>query len=96
MQIIDVRTPKEFKQDHVEGAINVPFQDVPKLVREGKLENVNLEKKIPIIFICKSGFRSYLSTMLAMTYNYEHPLSLFHGMDGGWLQADLPVINGPN
>jgi rhodanese-related sulfurtransferase len=87
MRIADVRAPREFEQYHIKEAVNVPFQDVPEMLESGVLD-----KGTPILFVCKSGFRSYFSTMLALTYGYEYPLNLHHGMDGGWLRVDLPVI----
>jgi len=50
--IVDVRTPEEYADEHVSGAINIPLHEVRQRVDEFK----NMQK--PIIAYCKSGNRS--------------------------------------
>lgn len=50
--LVDVRTPQEFSEEHVEGAINIPLNEVPQRVDEFK------EMPKPIIAYCRSGNRS--------------------------------------
>jgi len=52
--IVDVRTPKEFKQRHVLGAINLPMQEIIR-------GNIKLPKNKEIVVYCKSGSRSSTS-----------------------------------
>lgn len=49
--IIDVRTPEEYRQGHVEGSMNIPLDIL-------KREMKNLDKRRPIITCCRSGMRS--------------------------------------
>lgn len=51
--LLDVRTPGEFASGHVEGAINIPVQEL-----EEKLASVPAKKDQPIVVYCQSGRRS--------------------------------------
>ena len=50
--IIDVRTPAEFADGHVEGSVNIPLNEVA-----GQIEKIKKYNK-PIITCCRSGARS--------------------------------------
>lgn len=50
-QIIDVRTPGEFKTGHIQGSINIPLQSLA-----GSLSKIKKDK--PVITCCASGMRS--------------------------------------
>jgi rhodanese-related sulfurtransferase len=50
-QIIDVRTPGEFKTGHIQGSINIPLQSL-----SGSLSKIKKDK--PVITCCASGMRS--------------------------------------
>ncbi|WP_394495975.1 rhodanese-like domain-containing protein [Shewanella sp. ENK2] len=51
--IIDVRTEQEFAADHLDGAINIPFELVLKQLTKQKLD-----KDTAIVLYCRSGRRS--------------------------------------
>ncbi|GAA3610425.1 rhodanese-like domain-containing protein [Flavivirga amylovorans] len=57
LQIIDVRTPKEFKEGYIEGAQNIDFfsDDFDENIKK-------LDKTKPVILYCKSGRRSAKSS----------------------------------
>lgn len=48
--IIDVRTAEEYKTGHVEGAINIPYDEIEK--------KVNYDKEQAIAVYCRTGVRS--------------------------------------
>jgi phage shock protein E len=50
--LLDVRTPAEFASGHIEGAINIPVQEL-----EARLGVVG-EKNKTVIVYCRSGARS--------------------------------------
>ena len=52
--LIDVRTNSEYKSGHLDGAINIPYEDIVKGV--SKLDDVDFDTYI--IVYCKSGGRS--------------------------------------
>ena len=52
--LIDVRSASEYKSGHMDGAINIPYDNI--LLGVSRLENVNFDT--PIVVYCKSGGRS--------------------------------------
>ncbi len=50
--LIDVRTPLEYKQEHVPGARNIPVEKISSHIQELKMI------KKPIVLYCMSGSRS--------------------------------------
>ena len=54
-RLIDVRTPAEFSAGHIEGARNVPLQELP--ARMGELG----PREDPLVLYCRSGRRSNLA-----------------------------------
>jgi rhodanese-related sulfurtransferase len=86
LQRIDVRTPDEYAQAHIPGAVNIQLQDVNAALQSGKID-----KNKPLVFICQSGARSYMAGLLAITYGYTDVYNLFGGTVGGWIEAGLPV-----
>ena len=51
--IIDVRTPEEYEEGHLEEAINIEYQNIVE-----ELNEQNISKDTPIVVYCKSGGRS--------------------------------------
>lgn len=53
VQLVDVRTPKEYAEGYIKNAVNINFQD------NDFLEQMSvLDKDKPVIIYCKSGRRS--------------------------------------
>lgn len=50
-QIIDVRTPGEFQNGHIQGSVNIPLQDLSAYIP-------GMQKGKPVITCCASGMRS--------------------------------------
>jgi len=50
-QLIDVRTPNEFKTGHLKGALNIPLQTLQSHFSK-------IKKDKPVITYCASGMRS--------------------------------------
>lgn len=74
--VVDVRTEEEFVNGHVEGALNIPYDEID--------ENVDLDKKRPILVYCQSGSRSKKA--------YERLVSLgFKVLDLG-AYNDVPLV----
>jgi phage shock protein E len=51
--VIDVRTPEEYREGHVDGTTNVPLAELSRRIRE-----VAPDKKAPVAVHCRSGNRS--------------------------------------
>jgi hydroxyacylglutathione hydrolase len=74
MVIVDVRTPREWRSGHVEGAVNVPLGDIPARARElvggGAL----------VATICEGGYRSSLAASLLAQEGVAPLVNLTGGM----------------
>lgn len=54
IQLVDVRTPKEYAEGYIENAINIDFLNQAKFIKAFQ----NFKKEEPIYIYCKSGNRS--------------------------------------
>jgi rhodanese-related sulfurtransferase len=82
---IDVRTPAEFADDHVPGAINIPLALIPVRLHE-------LPAGAELTVICQSGNRSMQACMWLA--NQGRPSVNVLGGTGTWIRAGLPVEAG--
>jgi len=64
--VLDVRTPAEFQQGHVEGAINIPIEKL----RDNMHQLVN--KQMIIIACCTDGAKSWYAKNLLDSVGYKH------------------------
>lgn len=90
IDLVDVRTPAEFREIHAEGAINQPLDS---LQPEAIVAARNGRSDQPLYLICKSGSRSAMAAKKFIAAGIENVVSV----DGGttaWAEADLPVIRG--
>ena len=83
MQLIDVRSPQEYRAGHLPGALNIPMETIG-----ARLGDLNAEQEI--VLICQSGKRAI------MVYQHlrgtPHSLAVLAGGTAGWQAAGLPVI----
>ena len=56
IQIVDVRTPDEFNEGHLPGAVNIDVNGTDFVEQIKKLD-----KKVPVAVYCRSGRRSKLA-----------------------------------
>jgi phage shock protein E len=61
--LVDVRTPEEFAAGHLDGAINIPIDDLD--ARKGELK-----KDADIVLYCRSGGRSERGRALLAAAGY--------------------------
>ena len=73
--LIDVRTPVEFGDSHIKGAVNIPAPDLRKRYKE-------LEKEKPTVLICSSGNRSSLAGSILKQKNFKKIYNVAGGMTG--------------
>ena len=55
--VIDVRTPEEFASEHINGAINIPYDQIE--ARRSALDKVKKDENI--LVYCRSGRRSEIA-----------------------------------
>lgn len=66
VQVVDVRTSKEFETGHLKNAVNM---DVMKAEFNTQIEQ--LKKKAPVAVYCKSGKRSKMAAKKLASLGYE-------------------------
>lgn len=62
--ILDVRTPAEFAQGHVNGAINIPVDELQRSFPK-------VPKGRPVITCCRSGARSGMAETMLRDHGFE-------------------------
>lgn len=63
--IIDVRTPTEFNQGHLKGAINIPLSEIKRQI-------ANLSPGETYITYCAAGFRSSKATKILKASGFQY------------------------
>jgi len=71
--VIDVRTPQEYAAGHIDGALNIPFDQIDKGIKSVK----GLTKEQPILVYCRTGHRSGIAKATLEKEGYKQVL------DGG-------------
>lgn len=88
VEIIDVRTPVEFREVHIQGARNVPLDSLkPDAVMSGRSADA------PLYVVCKSGGRSAKACDAFVAAGFTNVVSI----DGGtsaWDAAGFSVNRG--
>lgn len=84
--ILDVRTPEEFAEGHLEGAIMIDFyrDDFSEQLAE-------LDPDVPYLLYCRSGNRSGQTTAILNDLGFSDVADI----DGGilsWTDAGLPTV----
>lgn len=83
--IFDVRTQEEFAFGHIQGAINIPLDDIRERITEFKSDK-------PIVIYCAVGLRGYLATNILIANGYK-----VRNLSGGYktyFAATEPVQKG--
>lgn len=90
VELIDVRTPAEFREVHAESARLVPLDSLdPKAVMAAR----NGDQDRPLYAICKSGGRSRQAAEKFAACGYPNVVSV-EGGTTAWEKAGLPVVRG--
>jgi len=73
--LIDTRAPREYEDNHIEGAINIPVADLRQRYTE-------LNPEDTIILICSSGNRSSLAASILGQHGFKSLYNVAGGMTG--------------
>jgi thioredoxin 1 len=84
-QLIDVRTPAEFKSGHIEGAQNMDIQALDFLEKVA-----NLDKEKTVFVYCLSGGRSSAAAQQLQSLGFQSVVNLQGGILA-WNSAQLPL-----
>lgn len=83
--IVDVRTPQEFAEGHIENAINIDFRS-----DAFKDEIGNLDRTRKYLLYCRSGNRSRGALSVMTELGFKEVYHLSAGIIG-WAKAEYPV-----
>ena len=73
--IVDVRSPQEFREGHIDGAISIPEYEIKK-----EAEKRLMDKNKNIVVYCSSGGRSKKVQKLLRKLGYSHVYNLYNGL----------------
>jgi rhodanese-related sulfurtransferase len=86
VQLVDVRTPNEFKMGHINKALNINYYD-----QDFSQQISKLDKSKPIYVYCRSGVRSKYSSEILKKLGFKNIYNLKGGILN-WNANNLPLI----
>lgn len=84
--VLDVRTPGEFAEGHVEGATLLPVQQL-----QARLGELASHRDEPVFIYCHSGNRSTVAAKLLVDAGFTNVMNLRRGVIE-WKSAGLPLV----
>jgi phage shock protein E len=84
--ILDVRTPEEFNEGHIDGAVMIDFYR-----DDFSAQLAELDPDVPYVLYCRSGNRSGQTTAIMEELGFQS----VQDVDGGslaWQAAGLPLV----
>ena len=81
--VLDVRSPEEFKEGHVPGAVNVPYDQIAS-----RLADVPKDKDV--VLYCRTGRRAGIAAEVLQANGYTR-LSHLEGDMTAWVEKGRPV-----
>jgi rhodanese-related sulfurtransferase len=82
---LDVRTPTEFASGHIQGAVNIPLDQLPT-----RLNELPADPETIIVVYCKVAQRGGLGFSLVRQLGYVNAKNMIGGLDA-WRAAGYPV-----
>ena len=81
--LLDVRTPEEYRQGHLRGAVLIPVDQVEKRLAE-------IPRNRPVLVYCAVGSRSGKAAEFLSGKGYPDVMSMSKGIVG-WFKNGFPV-----
>jgi rhodanese-related sulfurtransferase len=82
--LLDVRTPDEFRQARLKGAVLIPVTELERRVSE-------IPRNRPVIVYCAVGSRSNVVAGYLVDRGYKDVYNMVDGIVG-WYQNGLPIM----
>jgi rhodanese-related sulfurtransferase len=82
--ILDVRTASEYEDGHIEGAVNIPVQELSARFDE-------LSNEDELLVYCRAGNRSAQAVGLLQDVGFTKIYHMDAGITG-WIEAGYPVV----
>lgn len=86
VQVIDVRSPEEWRRGYLPGAIHIPLALLPERIGE-------LDASAPIVLQCQGGGRSAIATSLLQSRGFSDVSNLAGGYDA-WVAEGFETESG--
>lgn len=84
--LLDVRTPREWQQQHIDGSVNIPLNRLPERLGE-------LPRDRRLLVHCAGGYRSSIAAGLLQRSGHSDLVELGGGV-AAWERAGLPLSTG--
>ena len=84
--ILDVRTPAEYRDGHLENAILIPVQEL-----QGRVAELSKFKEENILIYCATGNRSTVASKILIDNGFKRVFNLRHGILE-WNTKNYPVV----
>ena len=84
--VLDIRTPEEFEEGIIEGAVNIDFYDA-----DFAEQLDGLDKSADYVVYCRSGNRSAQAMPTFSELGFTSVIEIDGGISG-WYQEGLPVL----
>lgn len=84
--LLDVRTPDEYRQAHLRGALLIPLGELERRVRE-------VPKDRPVLVYCAVGARSSSAASFLGSKGYREIYNMSDGIVG-WYRNGFPIERG--
>jgi len=82
--ILDVRTASEYEDGHIEGAVNIPVQELSSRLDE-------LSNEDELLVYCRTGNRSAQAVDILQDVGFTKIYHMDAGITG-WIEAGYPVV----
>lgn len=88
LQLVDVRTPREYGAGHIPGAVNLPLDDLRARLGE-------LDPACPTVVYCGIGYRSYHAVKILAARGFKDVRNLSGGMSTWRWVGEVETGAGP-
>jgi phage shock protein E len=85
---LDVRSEQEFRDGHIEGSLNIPFDQLAK-----HLQNIGRYKEREVIVYCEVGRRAVIAAQVLIEAGFRK-LAFLEGDMKAWRRRSLPMAKG--
>jgi hydroxyacylglutathione hydrolase len=86
LTVLDVRIPVEWNDYHIEGALHLPYFEIPHRLHE-------LDPRKELVVIASNRFHSLTALSFLTQHGFEQPCEVPSGMSG-WARSGLPIKRG--
>jgi phage shock protein E len=85
--LLDVRSPEEFADGHIPGAINIPYDELP-----GRLSEISEYRDAELVVYCRTGRRAKIAEATLREAGFRQVADL-DGHMSEWTAARYPVTD---